>query len=209
MYATCRTRTGSSAIRAGPGPHHHVVSPQHHRRGPRSTRCSNGLNAPRVTGFRGPLQPWAGCTEAASRPASAWSRHAGAQACRKGREERASRSRVDPRPLGTTSEPPPAHLMQALCVECQLELGTLAHVLDRRVPPSKQARVPQRRRRPRLVRSGSELGGRRAARFSRGRAVEIGGGSGTSSICDGLPDAFRRGGHIGVSARFGGESRAR
>jgi hypothetical protein len=80
MYATCRTRTGSSAIRAGPGPHHHVVSPQHHRRGRRSNRCSNGLNAPRCTGFRGPLQPWAGCTEAASRPASAWSRQAGAQA---------------------------------------------------------------------------------------------------------------------------------
>jgi hypothetical protein len=49
-----------------------------------------------------------------------------------------------------------------------------------------------------VVRSGSELGGRRDARFSRGRAVEIGGGSGTSSICDGLPDAFRRGGHVEV-----------
>ncbi len=59
MYATCRTRTGSSAIRAGPGPHHHVVSPQHHRRGRSSNRCLNGLNAPRCTGFRGPLQPWA------------------------------------------------------------------------------------------------------------------------------------------------------
>jgi hypothetical protein len=42
------------------------------------------------------------------------------------------------------------------------------------------------------------LGGRRDARFSRGRTLEIGGGSGSSSICDGLPDAFRRGGHVEV-----------
>jgi hypothetical protein len=79
MYATCRTRTGSSAICAGPGPHHHVVGPQHHRRGRRSNRCSSGLNAPRCTGLRGPLQPSSGCAAAASRPASAWSPQAGAQ----------------------------------------------------------------------------------------------------------------------------------
>jgi hypothetical protein len=109
MYATCRTRTGSSAIRAGPGPHHHVVSPQHHRRGRRSNRCSNGLNAPRCTGFHGPLQPWVwmhGSSEPSCFRVVAARRRSGD--CRKGREERASRSRVDPRPLGTRSEPPPA-----------------------------------------------------------------------------------------------------
>jgi hypothetical protein len=80
MHLTCRARTGSSsAIRVRPGPHHHVVSPQHQRRGRRSTRCSGGLSAPRCTGHRGPLHPWSGCAEAASAAASASSRQAGAQ----------------------------------------------------------------------------------------------------------------------------------
>jgi hypothetical protein len=109
MYATCRTRTGSSAIRAGPEPHHHVVSPQHHRRGRGSNRCSNGLNAPRCTGLRGPL-PALGGMHGSSEPSCSRVVAAGRRSgdCRKGREERASRSRVDPRPLGTRSEPPPA-----------------------------------------------------------------------------------------------------